>query len=106
MTKHELTNKIASRIGMPRVHVKPVVKLVLDCLVDAIAREGNVELRGFGVFTVKTRKARPARNPMTGAPVMVPERKVVCFKPGKDMVERIVKPSNSETPTVLPSEPV
>ena len=50
---------------------------------------GRMELRNFGVFEVKRRAARKARNPRTGAKVFVPEKFVVTFKPGKEMEKRI-----------------
>jgi len=70
------------------LQVKRIVQLVLDGMIDCIASEGGLELRDFGVFKVKTRKPRKARNLRTGEEVMVPERKVVVFTPGKAMAER------------------
>jgi hypothetical protein len=56
--------------------------------------EGRIELRNFGVFAVKKRKPRKARNPRTGRPVKVPARLVVTFKPGREMEERIRQSRN------------
>jgi nucleoid DNA-binding protein len=61
---------------------------VFDGISDTLASEGRLELSGFGVFEVRTRQAHKARNPKTGGIVMVPERKLVTFKPGKEMVAR------------------
>ena len=54
-----------------------------------MVEEGRIELRNFGVFEVKRRRARKARNPRTGENVSVPERSVVTFKPGREMEERV-----------------
>ena len=89
MTKSEMIVKIAQELGMQQIIVKQVVQMTLDGMIDCLVSEGNLELRHFGVFTVKTRKARKARNPRTGVPAMVPERKVVTFKLGKAAKARI-----------------
>ena len=89
MTKSEMIVKISQEMGMQQTIVKQVVQMTLDGMIDCLASEGNLELRHFGVFTVKTRKARKARNPRTGVPAIVPERQVVTFKPGKAAKARI-----------------
>ena len=68
---------------------KEVVQSTFDCIIDAIKKEGRIELRNFGVFEVKERAPRKARNPRTGAPVDVPAKKVVVFKPGRLMEENV-----------------
>jgi len=68
----------------------------LDTVVATLAAEGRVELRNFGVFEVKRRAARKARNPKADEEVDVPERDVVTFKPGREMQQRIEGRANSE----------
>src|ERR1700681_2552704 len=63
--------------------------LTLDGIIDTLEKERRIELRNFGVFEVKQRKPRKARNPRTGESVMVPARFVVTFKPGLEMEERV-----------------
>jgi DNA-binding protein HU-beta/integration host factor subunit beta len=63
--------------------VKQAVQLVLDGIIEVLVTERRLELRDFGVFEVRVRKARQARNPRTGAVVMVPAKAVVSFKPGR-----------------------
>ena len=58
-------------------------------IVDTLVEDKRIELRNFGVFEVKQRAARKARNPRTGEKVFVPEKFVVTFKPGKEMEERV-----------------
>jgi len=69
--------------------VERIVNTILDEIVRALANGDRVELRGFGAFSVKYRKARMARNPRTGEPVEVAEKKVPFFKTGKELRERL-----------------
>lgn len=88
-TKRDIVKIISDRLDIPQVDTKSVVQSVFDGIVDILVSEGRLELRDFGVFSVKSRAARKARNPKTGEVVMVPPRRVVTFKPGKLLQERI-----------------
>jgi len=81
--------EIAKKTGVEQQKVKQVVQLTLDGIVDVLSSEKRIELRNFGVFEVRMRKARKARNPRTGAEVMVSSKPVVAFKAGKIMEERV-----------------
>ncbi len=90
MIKSELIQKLAER--NPHLYqrdVERIVNTILDEIVRAMADGNRVELRGFGAFSVKYRKARIARNPRTGEPVHVGEKKVPFFKTGKELRERL-----------------
>ena len=100
-TKKDIVKRIARRLNLSQVDTKKVVQSVLDEIVEALATEGRLELRDFGVFQVKRRAARKARNPKTGDEVIVPERDVVTFKPGKVFQDRIGGPTGAE-PTLPP----
>ena len=89
MTKKEIVRVIADQIGMTQLRTKEIVQKTFDAIVETLVEEGRIELRNFGVFEVKPRAARVARNPRTGDPVEVPEKLVVTFKPGKEMEERV-----------------
>lgn len=93
MTKRDLVIKIAEETGIKQMIVKEVVHKVFDNLCESLVNEEKIEIRNFGVFKVKTRKARVGRNPRTNIAVPVPERKVVVFKPGLEMKEKITKNS-------------
>ena len=95
MTKKEIVRNISEELGLTQDVTKQIVQKTFDAIVDALVREGRIELRNFGVFEVKSRAARKARNPMTGQSVDVPGRFVVTFKPGKVM-EAVIRdlPSN------------
>ena len=89
MTKKEIVKTISEEIGLTQLKTKEIVQKTFDAIVDALVEDKRIELRNFGVFEVKQRAARKARNPRTGEKVFVPEKFVVTFKPGKDMEERI-----------------
>ncbi|MEC9068227.1 integration host factor subunit beta [Pelagerythrobacter marinus] len=69
--------------------VEQVVDIFFDEIATRLAEGGRVELRGFGAFSTRERKARVGRNPRTGEPVDVPAKRVPYFKPGKEMRERL-----------------
>lgn len=89
MTKKEIVVKIADDSGIKQIEVKKVLQKALDGIIESLSRGETVELRNFGVFKVKTRKGRMGRNPRTGESVSIPEKKVVTFKPGLLMKERV-----------------
>jgi len=89
VTKKEIVKSIADKTGLTQAQIKQIVQLTFDGIVENLLDEGRVELRNFGVFQVKSRKARKARNPRTGHQVLVPEKFVVSFKPGKEMEARV-----------------
>src|SRR6187549_1004117 len=74
---------------MTQLKTKEIVQKTFDAIVDTLVEERRIELRNFGVFEVKKRAARKARNPRTGERVDVDEKYVVTFKPGKEMEERV-----------------
>ena len=96
MTKNEMVIEIAKETGLRQVDIKRIVQLTLDGIIDVLADQRRIELRNFGVFEVKERKARKARNPRTGEEVDVPAKCVATFKPGKQMEQRIGKLIHSQ----------
>ena len=89
VTKNDMVLKIARDMNMHQTDIKRIVQMTLDGITETLATKGRLELRNFGVFEVKTRKPRKARNPRTGEEVMVPARKSVTFKGGKFMEDRV-----------------
>ena len=92
MNKSDLINKIANL--NPSIYQKDatmIVNVFFDTITKALSKNERVELRGFGVFDVKKRKARIARNPKNGEAVAVPAKNVPFFRMGKGMKDRINK---------------
>ena len=89
MTKKDIVKTIAADADLTQLKVKEIVQRTFDEIIETLVRDGKIELRNFGVSKVTKRAARPARNPRTSAPVNVPEKCVVTFKPGKEMAGRI-----------------
>src|SRR6059036_2651803 len=92
LTKRDLVMRISEETGLVQEKVLDIVQKTLDYISEALAKGDKVELRNFGVFEIKVRKARIGRNP--NAPetdVPIPERSVVKFKPGKEMRAEVLK---------------
>ncbi|MEX0843105.1 MAG: HU family DNA-binding protein [Gemmatimonadota bacterium] len=91
MTKADLVEQVADAIG-PGVTKKDCALIVdgfLNAVKQALAEGEHIEIRGFGTFKVRKRKARTARNPRTGEAVEVPSRLVPVFKPSKNLKAKV-----------------
>ena len=91
MIKLDIVNRLSNETGVPKQKAEQVVESLFNSMKDALARGQRIELRGFGVFTVKPRKRGIGRNPRTGEEVAIPVGKTIRFKPGKDL-----QPKNGE----------
>ncbi len=93
MTKADLVQQVADAIGpgVTRKDCALVVDGFLNAIKQAVAAGENIEIRGFGTFKVRRRKARMARNPRTGDPVRVPARAVPVFKPSRLLRLQVVR---------------
>ena len=89
MTKKEIVKSISDELGLTQLRTKEIVQKTFDAIVETLVEERRIELRNFGVFEVKMRAARKARNPRTGGQVEVPAKFVVTFKPGKEMEAKV-----------------
>lgn len=89
MTKKDIVRTIADQLELPQLRTKELVQRTFDALIETLVRDGRIELRNFGVFQIKRREARVARNPRTGERVTVQAKSVVTFKPGKEMEARV-----------------
>ena len=96
ITKKELVNRIADRTGQTKVVTKEIIQLFLDEIINELAQGNRLEFRDFGVFEVKFRKARRAQNPRTLEKVHVPPKKVVKFKVGRVMREKVGEQGSDE----------
>jgi integration host factor subunit beta len=89
VTKKEIVKQISEELGLTQLQTKDIVQRTFDAIIQTLVAEGRIELRNFGVFEVKRRAPRKARNPRTGETLIAPARNVVAFKPGKEMEERV-----------------
>jgi integration host factor subunit beta len=91
MTKADLVRRLAD--ANPHLHrhdIERIVATVFGRITAALARGDRVELRGFGAFSTRTRNARLAHNPRSGAPIVVPDKTVPRFRTGKELRDRLV----------------
>jgi integration host factor subunit beta len=105
VTKKDIAGAIAAQTGASKSLTMDIMQQVLDGIIEVLVTEGRIELRNFGVFEVKKRKAKQARNPRTGAKVQVPERFVVKFKPGEEMMVRVAQLTNAPSREVVAATP-
>ena len=89
MTKRQIVMKISEETNIKQIDVRKAVQRTLDIITDSIVAGNTVELRNFGVFKVKQRRARLGRNPRSGVAVQVPPRRVAVFKPGLVLKKRL-----------------
>jgi integration host factor subunit beta len=121
VTKKEIVKTICDRANkkkpplmkgnLTQLATKEIVQWTFEAIIETLVKEGRIELRNFGVFEVKQRKPRKARNPRTGARVDVEAKNVVTFQPGKEMEEQVKKlakpaePKKKKPRKAKPSEP-
>jgi nucleoid DNA-binding protein len=85
LIKQDLIQRVVERTGLPRIKAESAVDAIFDAMKKALTGSDRIELRGFGVFTVKPRKTGVGRNPRTGTEVTISPGKAVRFKPGKEL---------------------
>ncbi len=88
-TKKDIVKEVAARTGFDIASVKDIVQTMFDAMCEGLSRDGNIEIRNFGIFKVKSTLARKARNPKTSEIITVPAKKHISFKPGQVMKEQI-----------------
>ena len=99
LTKRNLVTRISGETGLTQQQVFDVVQKTLDYIAEALSKGDKVELRNFGVFEVKVRKARVGRNPNSPATdVPIPARAMVKFKAGKEMRADVLKLTPQKAP--------
>ncbi len=104
ITKREIARRIAMKIGVKQEVAREIIQAFLDDIVGELVKGNRLEFRDFGVFDVITKKPRTARNPRTGEAVQIPQKRVVHFKAGRLMKERVLQGPES-SPSSAPPEP-
>ena len=89
MTKADLIEEVAKIIEMTRKDAEQIVEAIFDSIVRSLRGGDKIEIRGFGSFGLNRRPSRVGRNPKSGEKVLVPEKYVPHFKPGKELRERV-----------------
>ena len=107
MTKRELVTEVSEQMGFTQNEVSDVVQATLDTITETLAEGQRLEIRNFGVFEHKVREARIGRNPRTGDTVEIESKRVVVFKPGKQLKEFVQNrtPSNGPRASESSGEP-
>lgn len=96
MTKADLVEEIAVETGISRNHTAIIVDGLLESVCRALSEGKHLEIRGFGTFKVRERRARRARNPRSGTEVLVPAKLVPVFKPSRELKSLVLEPVNQE----------
>ncbi|HLN91769.1 MAG TPA: integration host factor subunit beta [Patescibacteria group bacterium] len=90
MTKSDLVEKLSESLNnLTKKECEVIVDTVFHNMKDALHRGEKIEIRGFGSFTVRTRRAKEGRNPKTGEKVAIPEKRIPFFKVGKELREMV-----------------
>lgn len=89
MKKSDLVDAIADKAHLPKATAQTIVEDVFELIADGLAKGEDIDLRGFGRFSVRDSAARSGRNPQTGEAIQIPARRVPGFKPGKELKERV-----------------
>ena len=96
MTKADLVEEIAQATGVSRNHTAIIVDELLNSVCRALSDGKHLEIRGFGTFKVRERRARRARNPRSGTEVLVPAKLVPVFKPSRELKALVLEEANQE----------
>jgi len=89
MTKAELTEALSKELNLPLRTTTDIISTILDAMINALAKGDNIEIRGFGSFTIKRYDSYTGRNPKTGVETVVKAKKLPFFKVGKDLKEAV-----------------
>jgi len=89
MTKQQLIDAISAQTRQQKAEVEAVIETLMEKIGEALHLGERVDLRGFGSFVIKQRRARQGRNPRTGETISIAAKRDVIFKPGKELSERI-----------------
>jgi nucleoid DNA-binding protein len=98
MTKQQLIDKVAAKTQLGKGDVAAAVDSVLDSITEALQSNERVDIRGFGSFVVKDKKARQGRNPRTGETITIAAKRDAGFKPGKELTEKLAHDGNVQAP--------
>ena len=90
MLKKDLVDRVSGELAMQKQDVSLAVDIILETMTDALVEDRRIELRGFGSFSVRSRKPRSTKNPRTGKIMEIPERKTLHFTMSKSLKEALI----------------
>ena len=91
LTKADFIDKISGVLELPRKEAAAIFEYILNSMVRALDRGEKIEIRGFGTFRTRPRRARIGHNPKTGVKVEVPAKRIAFFKPSQDLLKSVQK---------------
>jgi integration host factor subunit beta len=91
MLKKELIDQVSTDLSLPKQDVTSALEFMLTTMREALIEKRRIELRGFGSFSIRQRKARSTKNPKTGATMDIPERQTVHFTMSRSLKEPLIK---------------
>ncbi len=91
MTKQQLIESVSTKSGQGKTEVESVVEALIETIAEKLQGNERVDLRGFGSFIIKDKKARQGRNPRTGETITIAAKRDAAFKPGKELTERLAQ---------------
>jgi DNA-binding protein HU-beta len=94
MKKADLVDVVAQQKNFPRPQVEATIDSLIEAVAEGLARGERIDLRGFGAFAVRESAARTGRNPQTGESIQISARRVPTFKAGKELRDRVNRPSS------------
>ena len=98
MTKQQLIEKVAAKTELKKSDVEVALETILEQVAETLQANERVDIRGFGSFVVKERKARQGRNPRTGETITIPAKRDASFKPGKELSEKLAQEESAPKP--------
>jgi nucleoid DNA-binding protein len=104
ITKRELAEAISQKLGSPQIVTKQTIQLFLELCTEELVKGNRLEFRDFGILTTVERGSRIGRNPKTGTTVEVPPKRVVRFKSGRLLKEKVQNDSSQNAPAPAPTD--
>src|SRR5579862_4294436 len=99
MTKADLIETLANKLGINRAEAEKALNIILDDIVHALKQGDRVNISGFGTFSTSTRDARTGRNPKTGETIQISASRSAKFKPGKQLKDSLNEMEGSPQPS-------
>ncbi len=97
LTKADMVEHLFEELGLNKREAKDLIEMFFEEVRDALETGKNVKLSGFGNFMLRDKTQRPGRNPKTGEEIPVTARRVVTFRPGQKLKQRVEEYAGTST---------